>query len=94
MITKDMIIADIIRQHPETLPVFQHFNLDCYECQIADLETLEHGAGVHKVAIADLLDAYADEPVTRYRGKGADGKPVICTESVDDRFELTQFGGE
>jgi hybrid cluster-associated redox disulfide protein len=57
MITKDMIIADIIRQHPETLTVFQQFNLDCYECQIADLETLEHGAGVHKVAIADLLDS-------------------------------------
>jgi hybrid cluster-associated redox disulfide protein len=57
MITQDMIIADIIRQHPETLTVFQQFNLDCYECQIADLETLEHGAGVHKVAIAELLDA-------------------------------------
>jgi len=57
MITQDMIIADIIRQHPETLPVFQKFNLDCYECQIADLETLEHGAGVHKVAIVELLDA-------------------------------------
>ena len=35
--------------------------------------------------IADLLDAYADEPVTRYRGKGADGKPVICTESKDGK---------
>ena len=57
MITQDMIIADIIRQHPETLPVFQQFSLDCYECQIADLETLEHGAGVHKVAISELLDA-------------------------------------
>lgn len=57
MITRDMIIADIVIKHPETLPVFQKFNLDCYECQIADLETLEHGAGVHKVAIAELLDA-------------------------------------
>lgn len=57
MITKDMIIADIIRQHPETLPVFQTFNLDCCECQIADLETLEHGAGVHKVAVPELLAA-------------------------------------
>ena len=57
MITRDMIIADIIRQHPETLSVFQTFKLDCYECQIADLETLEHGAGVHKVAIVELLDA-------------------------------------
>ncbi len=57
MITRDMIIADIIRQHPETLPVFKRYNLDCYECQIADLETLEHGAGVHKVGIDELLEA-------------------------------------
>jgi len=57
MITRDMIIADIIRKHPETLPIFKQFNLDCYECQIADLETIEHGAGVHKIGIDDLLDA-------------------------------------
>lgn len=55
MITRDMIIADIITKNPETLPVFKNYNLDCYECQIADLETLEHGAGVHKVSIDDLL---------------------------------------
>jgi hybrid cluster-associated redox disulfide protein len=55
MITREMIIADIVAQHPETLSVFKQYNLDCYECQIADLETLEHGAGVHKVAIDQLL---------------------------------------
>jgi len=57
MITRDMIIADIIREHPSTLPVFKRYNLDCYECQIADLETIEHGAGVHKVSIDELIDA-------------------------------------
>ena len=56
MITRDMIIADIIRQHPETVSVFQRYHLECYECQIADLETIEHGAGVHKVAIMELLE--------------------------------------
>ncbi len=55
MITQEMIIADIISQHPETLPIFKQYNLDCYECQIADLETLGHGAGVHKVDIGQLL---------------------------------------
>jgi hybrid cluster-associated redox disulfide protein len=55
MINKEMIIADIIAQHPETLSVFKQFNLDCYECQIADLETLDHGAGVHKISIDQLL---------------------------------------
>jgi hybrid cluster-associated redox disulfide protein len=57
MITKEMIIADIIAQHPETLAVFKQYNLDCYECQIAELETLGHGAGVHKVSIDELLAA-------------------------------------
>jgi len=57
MITRDMIIADIIRDHPTTLQVFKRYNLDCYECQIADLETIEHGAGVHKVGIDELIDA-------------------------------------
>lgn len=54
MITRDMIIGDIIRNHPETVPVFKLHRLECYECQIADLETLEHGAGHHKLDI-DLL---------------------------------------
>ena len=51
-----MIISDIILQHPETLPVFKQYQLDCYECQIADLETIEHGASVHRVKIEDLLE--------------------------------------
>jgi hybrid cluster-associated redox disulfide protein len=55
LITRDMIISDIITQHPETLTVFKEYHLECHECQIADLETIEHGAGVHKVSIDDLL---------------------------------------
>lgn len=57
MITHEMIIADVISKYPETLRVFREFNLDCYECQIADLETLGHGAGVHKIEIDKLLVA-------------------------------------
>ena len=60
MITQEMIIADIIAQHPETLPVFKFYNLECNECQIADLETLGHGAGVHKIDIGRLLSSLND----------------------------------
>ena len=55
MITKEMIIGDIIRQYPATVEVFIQHGLECYECQIADLETLEHGAGFHKIDINILL---------------------------------------
>lgn len=57
MISQEMIIGDIIAQHPETIQVFKQYNLDCYECQIADLETLGHGAGVHRVEISQLLES-------------------------------------
>lgn len=57
MITKQMFIADIIQNHPQTLPVFKKYNLDCFQCQIADIETIEHGAGVHKVSIDQLIDS-------------------------------------
>ncbi|HET6418526.1 MAG TPA: DUF1858 domain-containing protein [Geobacteraceae bacterium] len=54
MITKEMTIGEIVRLYPQTLQVFDRFGLDCFECQMAELEKLEHGAGVHKVDV-DLL---------------------------------------
>jgi hybrid cluster-associated redox disulfide protein len=56
MITKEMIIGDIIRQHPATVQIFARHGLECNECQIADLETLEHGANHHKLTIDLLLN--------------------------------------
>ena len=55
MITRDMLIGDIIRAYPETVSVFKKHNLECHECQLADLETIEHGAGHHRLAIDQLL---------------------------------------
>lgn len=55
MISKDMFIGEIVRNHPETLSVFQKYKLDCSECQIADYEALEHGADVHKINVDQLL---------------------------------------
>jgi hybrid cluster-associated redox disulfide protein len=55
MITKDMTITEILRRYPETLPVFKRYGLDCYDCQIAEVEDLEHGASVHKVDIDSLI---------------------------------------
>ena len=57
MITRDMTIADIIARYPETMTVFRSFGLDCMECQIADYEQVEHGAGVHNVDVEELLSA-------------------------------------
>lgn len=55
MITRDMTIADIIARYPRTISVFRAFGLSCQECQIADFEEVEHGAGVHNIDIELLL---------------------------------------
>jgi len=57
MITRDMTIAEIIAIYPQTMQIFRSFGLDCMECQIADYEEVEHGAGVHNVDIEQLLKA-------------------------------------
>jgi hybrid cluster-associated redox disulfide protein len=57
MITREMTIAEIIASYPATIEVFRSFGLDCMECQIADYEQVEHGAGVHNVDIEELLKA-------------------------------------
>ena len=57
MITREMTIAKIIANHPQTIEVFRAFGLDCMDCQIADYEEVEHGAGVHNVDIEQLLKA-------------------------------------
>ena len=56
MISKEMHIGEIIRRYPQTLEVFAQYGLDCYECQIADFEALEHGVTVHKVDLDTLLE--------------------------------------
>lgn len=56
MITRDMTIEEVIRKHPETIPVFRKFGLECMECQIAAFEAVEHGAGVHRVEVEKLIE--------------------------------------
>jgi hybrid cluster-associated redox disulfide protein len=55
MITRNMTISEILTRHPQTLAVFREFGLSCQECQIADFEEVEHGAGVHNIDIELLL---------------------------------------
>ncbi|MBD3282069.1 MAG: DUF1858 domain-containing protein [Candidatus Portnoybacteria bacterium] len=54
-ISKDMKIEDIIKHHPQTLEVFQKFNIHCIGCAAASFETLEQGAAAHGIDIEELV---------------------------------------
>jgi hybrid cluster-associated redox disulfide protein len=55
VIRADMIINDVLEEHPETLSVFLHFDMDCYGCSMARFETIADGAAIYHVGVDVLL---------------------------------------
>ena len=56
MINKNMSIEDIVRKHPETIPIFERYGLGCVGCQAALIENIEQGAEVHGIDVVALID--------------------------------------
>jgi hybrid cluster-associated redox disulfide protein len=79
-ITKDMPIGDVVKEHPETIPVFFKYGLHCIGCHVAAWESIAEGAAVHGVLeIDEMVDelnrAVADGP----KGAQEAGKPDAKT---------------
>lgn len=64
-ITKEMPIGDVVRKHPETVPVFMKHGLHCIGCAVAAFESIAEGAAAHGIdvdaLVADLNQATAGE---------------------------------
>ncbi len=48
-VTKDTIIEDVLKAHPNAIQVFMKYNLGCIACMGATQETIEQGARMHGV---------------------------------------------
>lgn len=55
MITKDMLIGDIIRDHPESVEALLSSGLGCIGCPASQMETIEEAAYVHAIDLDQLL---------------------------------------
>jgi hybrid cluster-associated redox disulfide protein len=55
MISKDMLIDEVLRKHPETTVVFEKFGFGCIGCEAALFENIEQGAKVHGVDVKALI---------------------------------------
>jgi hybrid cluster-associated redox disulfide protein len=65
LIKKEMPIGEVVKNHPETIPVFMQHGLHCLGCAIATFESIEEGATVHGIDIEALvadLNAVAGRP--------------------------------
>ncbi|MCL1851902.1 MAG: DUF1858 domain-containing protein [Peptococcaceae bacterium] len=47
MITKDMVIGDVLRQYPQTAEVFLNLGMHCLGCPSAVMEDVQSAAVVH-----------------------------------------------
>ena len=59
-ITKDTIIADILKEAPHAVPLFQSVGMNCLGCAMASGETLGEACSAHGVNPEDLLNQLAD----------------------------------
>lgn len=57
MITKDMLIGDILREKPESAGILMSFGMGCVGCPSAQMESLEQAAQVHGMDIDELIKA-------------------------------------
>lgn len=54
-ITKDMTIADVLKNNPKTAKVFFGMGMQCLGCPTAAGETVEEAATVHGHDVDELL---------------------------------------
>ena len=56
IITKDTIIADVLKIDAGTAPFFLEIGMHCLGCPSASGETVEEACAVHGVDVDELLD--------------------------------------
>ena len=56
-ITKDMLIADVLKMNEELAEVFYEFGMHCLGCPISHGENIEQAAAAHGIDLKQMLDA-------------------------------------
>lgn len=55
MISKYMLIEEVLSKYPETTPVFEQFGFGCLGCRAALFENIAQGAKVHGIDVEALI---------------------------------------
>lgn len=54
-ITKEMIIADVVQNYPDTMEVFFGYGIHCVGCMNSQFESIEQGAELHGFDVDELV---------------------------------------
>jgi hydroxylamine reductase len=55
MITKDTIIADIIKVKPDAAQILMSFGMGCIGCPSAQMESLEQACEIHGLDLEEVV---------------------------------------
>ena len=55
LITKELLLGDIIRKHPETVETMLSHGMHCVGCHVATWESLEQASKAHGIDTEKLL---------------------------------------
>ncbi|MEG2246995.1 MAG: DUF1858 domain-containing protein [Peptostreptococcaceae bacterium] len=56
MITKDNIIADIIKMKPDAAQILMSYGMGCIGCPSAQMEKLEQACEIHGLDLDEILN--------------------------------------
>jgi hybrid cluster-associated redox disulfide protein len=56
MVTKDMLIAQIVAEHQKAIPILMHAGMHCLGCPSAQAESLEEACMVHGIDADELIN--------------------------------------
>ena len=57
MITKDMLIVELIRHKPEAVEILLRHGMGCVGCPSSQMESIEEAAMVHGIDLDSLMKA-------------------------------------
>lgn len=55
IITKDTIIADVLKSVPGSVDIFEKYNMGCFSCMGVQKESLEKGCLMHGIDVDGLI---------------------------------------
>jgi hybrid cluster-associated redox disulfide protein len=56
VIKKEMLILGVIKQYPETIPLFLDYGLHCIGCSFAKDENIEEAVRTHQLDLEKFLE--------------------------------------
>ncbi len=86
LISKDMLIGEVISKHPETASVMKSYGLHCVGCSANPFDTIESGCLIHGMSEETVDKLVVDINKTIEKKNDVSRKVISVTKNAADKF--------